>query len=111
MEGILKQSNIQLFGLGVNLTCYGAIIPKHDNLSILTQLAQDIRAKYNLELPMVSGGNSSSLYLIENEELPKGINTLRLAAAFILGNETAYGQRIPGTNADAVILEAQIIDL
>lgn len=111
VEGILKLSNIQLFGLGVNLTCYGAIIPKHDNLSILTQLAQDIRAKYNLELPMVSGGNSSSLYLIENEELPKGINNLRLGEAFILGNETAYGQRIPGTNADAVILEAQIIEL
>ena len=55
VEEILKLSNIQLFGLGVNLTCYGAIIPKHDNLSILVQLAEDIRARYNLELPMVSG--------------------------------------------------------
>lgn len=111
VEGILKLPNIQLFGLGVNLTCYGAIIPKHDNLSILTQLAEDIRAKYNLRLPMISGGNSSSLYLIEKGELPEGINNLRLGEAFILGNETAYGERIPGTNADAVILEAQIIEL
>ena len=111
VEEILKLSNIQLFGLGVNLTCYGAIIPKHDNLSILTQLAKEIREKYDLELPVVSGGNSSSLYLIEKGELPEGINNLRLGEAFILGKETAYGERIPGTNADAVTLEAQIIEL
>jgi predicted amino acid racemase len=111
VEEILKLSNIQLFGLGVNLTCYGAIIPKHDNLSILVQLAEDIRARYNLELPMVSGGNSSSLYLIEKGELPEGINNLRIGEAFILGNETAYGQCIAGTNGDAIVLEAQIIEL
>lgn len=111
VEEILALPNIELFGLGVNLTCYGAIIPKHDNLSILTKLAEEIRRKYSIELPMVSGGNSSSLYLIDKSELPEGINNLRLGEAFILGNETAYGERIPGTNADAVTLEAQIIEL
>ncbi len=111
VEEILKLSNIRLFGFGVNLTCYGAIIPKHDNLSILVRIAEEIRGKYNLKLPMVSGGNSSSLYLIEKGQLPKGINNLRLGEAFILGNETAYGERIAGTNGDAVVLEAQIIEL
>lgn len=39
IEEILKMSNIEFYGIGVNLTCYGAIIPKNDNLSILTELA------------------------------------------------------------------------
>lgn len=33
VEEVLKMSNISLYGIGVNLTCYGAIIPKNDNLS------------------------------------------------------------------------------
>jgi len=38
VEEILKLKNIELFGLGVNLTCYGAVIPKKDNLSVLLSL-------------------------------------------------------------------------
>lgn len=111
VEEILKLSNICLYGLGVNLTCYGAVIPKYDNLSVLTGLVKKLEKKYNIKPEMISGGNSSSYYLIEKGELPAGINNLRLGEAFILGNETAYGARIPGTVNDAVILEAQIIEL
>ncbi len=33
---INKLENVELYGVGVNLTCYGAVIPKNDNLSIIT---------------------------------------------------------------------------
>jgi predicted amino acid racemase len=59
---------------------------------------------------MVSGGNSSSYYLIGQGALPSGVNNLRLGEAFILGNETAWGSRIENTFADGVMLEAQIIE-
>jgi predicted amino acid racemase len=104
-------SNIELYGIGVNLTCYGAIIPKHENLSTLTELARKIEKTYNLHLNMVSGGNSSSIYLIGKGQLPIGINNLRLGEAFLLGNDTAYGEKISGTTRDALLLEAQIIEL
>jgi len=111
VEEILGLSNIELYGIGVNLTCYGAIIPKNDNLSILTALAEKIEKTYSIHLNMVSGGNSSSIYLVGKDELPKGINNLRLGEAFLLGNDTAYGTRLPGATGDALILEAQIIEL
>ena len=60
---------------------------------------------------MISGGNSSSIYLIDKEGLPEGINSLRIGEAFILGNETAYGERVEGTFDDAITFEAQIIEL
>ncbi len=111
VEEILKMENIALYGIGVNLTCYGAIIPKYENLSQLVDLARRIEEKYDIRLEMVSGGNSSSVYLIERGELPEGINNLRLGESFLLGNDTAYETDLPGTTGDAMILEAQIVEL
>jgi predicted amino acid racemase len=49
--------------------------------------------------------------LIDRGELPRGINNLRLGEAFIAGREAAYKRRIKDTFDDAVILEAQIIEI
>lgn len=109
-EEILRMRHIELFGIGTNLTCYGAIIPKPDNLGWLIELAEKIENRFHTTLSMVSGGNSSSVYLVQKGELPEGINNLRLGEAFILGNETAYTNRIPGTHNDCVRLRAEIIE-
>ncbi len=45
VEEILKMENVNLYGIGVNLTCYGAIIPKNENLSQLVAIARDLEAK------------------------------------------------------------------
>ena len=108
---ILGMENIELYGIGVNLTCYGAIIPKNDNLSLLTRIASKIEDKFNIKLKMVSGGNSSSIYLVGKGELPEGVNNLGLGESFLLGNDTAYETRLAGTTADALVLEAQIVEL
>src|SRR5699024_1280806 len=65
---ILKMKNIRLYGIGVNLTCYGAIIPKYDNLSKLVEIGRKIEEEFGIELQMISGGNSSSIYLIDKGE-------------------------------------------
>jgi predicted amino acid racemase len=111
LDEIAELSHITLAGIGTNLTCYGAIIPKHDNLSLLTAFAGRIEARYKVKLAIVSGGNSSTYYLIEKGQLPKGVNNLRLGESFVLGNDTAYLSHIEGTHKDAVTLEAQIIEL
>lgn len=120
---IKEMKNVNLYGIGVNLTCYGAIIPKNENLSRLVQVGKKIEAETGLKLEMISGGNSSSIYLIESdkmprigrmpkdERMPKGINNLRLGEAFLLGNDTAYETEIPNTHHDAIKLEAQIVEL
>ena len=111
VEEILAMENINLYGIGVNLTCYGAIIPKNDNLSQLVEIAGKLEAKYGIKLEMVSGGNSSSIYLVGKGELPAGINNLRLGESFLLGNDTAYETKLPGTVGDALTLQAEIIEL
>jgi predicted amino acid racemase len=111
IEEILKLKSIKLYGIGVNLTCYGAVIPKNDNLSILIQIAEQIEKDFSIKLEMISGGNSSSLHLIEKGELPNKINNLRIGEAFLLGRETSYGHKLDGFNDDAFALEAEIIEL
>lgn len=108
---INDMANVELYGVGVNLTCYGAIIPKNDNLSIICDFAEKIEAATGAKLTMISGGNSSSIYLVGKGELPEKINNLRLGEAFLLGNDTAYGERLAGTVDDALKVEAQIVEL
>ncbi|AEF86084.1 alanine racemase, N- domain protein [Treponema primitia ZAS-2] len=111
VDEISRMKHLELLGLGTNLTCYGAIIPKMDNLSILVSWADRIHEHFGIKPAIVSGGNSSSYYLIEKGEIPQGINNLRLGESFVLGTETAYGSRIENTYSDGVKLEAQIIEV
>ncbi|MCI5697605.1 MAG: ornithine racemase Orr [Clostridiales bacterium] len=122
-DEIKDMKNVNLYGIGVNLTCYGAIIPKNDNLSQLVEIGRKIEEHTGKKLEMISGGNSSSIYLIESEimprigrmpkdeKMPEGINNLRLGEAFLLGNDTAYETEIPETHHDAIKLQAEIIEL
>ncbi len=111
VEEILKLKNLKLYGVGVNLTCYGAIIPKPENLSQLVSWKEKLENRFDIRLEMISGGNSSSIYLARDGQLPEGINNLRLGEAFLLGNDTAYETKLPGTTDTTLTLEAQIVEL
>jgi len=108
---ILGLDHIMLEGIGTNLTCYGGILPTVNNLSYLVKLSQEVETKFGLKLNVISGGNSSSLYLIENNEMPKEINQLRIGEAIIFGRETAFGKQLDGLFSDVCILSAEVIEL
>lgn len=111
VEEIIKLENIKIAGFGVNLTCYGGIIPSDKNLGKLAEISERLSNKFNLDLEIISGGNSSSLFLIEKNNMPSKINNLRLGEAIVLGRETAYGNDVKGTCNDIFILEAEVIEL
>jgi len=111
VDAIMKMDNIMLHGIGVNLTCYGGVIPSEKNLGQLTDFAKIIKDKYNHHLEIVSGGNSSSFYLVPQNRLPEGINNLRMGEILVLGRETAYGELVEGMYDDAFILEAEVVEL
>lgn len=111
LDEVVKLENIKVAGLGVNLTCYGGVIPSENNLGELVELSKMIERDYGIKLEIISGGNSSSLYLIDEGKVPAGVNNLRLGEAIALGRETAYGERVAGANTDSYILQAEIIEL
>lgn len=108
---VFKLKNIDVIGIGVNLTCYGGVIPKYENLSLLIEYADYIETKFDKKLDIISGGNSSSLYLVYENNLPSRINNLRLGESIVLGRETAFGNPVPETYDDAFLLVAEIVEL
>lgn len=111
VEETLTIEGVKLIGIGTNLTCYGGVIPNEYNLGKLVLIKETIEDKYNISLDIVSGGNSSSLFLVEIGLMPTGINQLRLGESIVLGRETAFGNRIKNTYDDAFLLTSEIIEL
>ena len=110
VEKILDFKGIKIVGIGTNLTCYGGIIPERSILEKLIKYKEKLRLKFNLDLEIISGGNSSTIGLV-NKDIPKEINNLRLGEALLIGKETAYGKHIEGTSSSGFILEVEIIEI
>lgn len=110
IEEIIKLDGIELTGLGTNLTCYGGVIPNKKILDKLNGFNNEIKEKYNIALDIISGGNSSTVYLLDKDDLGN-INNLRLGESLVFGTESAYGEQMPGTNSDAFTLEVEVIEV
>ena len=107
----LKIEGIKIAGFGVNLTCYGGVIPDENNLKELVDISLKLNEKYDLGIKIISGGNSSSLYLLADGKMPHEINNLRLGESILLGRETSFQTRIYNTYDDVFILKAKIVEL
>ncbi len=106
-----EHPHLDLLGVGVNLTCYASILPTPENLGGLCDIADFLRRELNAALPVVSGGNSSSVYLIPRGELPKGITNLRIGEAWMRGVEAAFNERFMAQETDAVTLDVEIVEI
>ena len=111
VQDIVMLDNIKLIGLGTNVTCYGGVIPDTENLGKLIKLKLDIEKIFGISLPVISGGNSSSLYMVINDTMPKEINQLRIGEAIVLGRETSFGLAVPNCYDDAFILRGEIVEI
>lgn len=102
--------SLELYGVGVNFSCFGGVAADRSNLGEIVKVAELIRGELGVELPMVSGGNSSSISLV-GRDMPEGITNLRLGESWLLGNNTADGSRIPGLHYDGFTLDSEIIEV
>jgi len=110
IKNIQKFKNIKIVGIATNLTCYGAIIPSSINTGRLVEIAKRVENDFGLKLEIVSGGNSSSLDLMMNDNMPKGVTNLRVGESIVLGRETAYGKSIEGAYQDAFKLVCEVVE-
>ncbi|KNZ40805.1 alanine racemase [Acetobacterium bakii] len=111
IQEILTMKNIKLRGIGTNATCVGATIPIPDSFPAFFKVKQLIEEKYQLPCEIISGGNSSAWYLIENASIPVDINNLRLGDVILFGRESAYFHSYDYLHQDAFILDIEIIEI
>ncbi len=111
IEETKKLSNINIYGIGVNLSCYGEIVPNSKNMDEFSQLVSYLENKHDIKFEIVSGGNSSSYNLLKEEKLPKVINNLRFGESIFLANVPCFEKNIEELYKDNFILKAEIIEL
>lgn len=102
-------SNIEVFGIGTSLTCYGAIVPDADNLGELVALTRSAEAQLGRRLH-VSGGMSSSLDALVDGILPARIDSLRIGESILLGVSTVTREPILGLHTHAITVSAPVIE-
>ncbi len=85
VEKVLELKGVRIAGLGTNLTCFGAIVPTEENLGQLVAHAYKVERMTGLSLDIISGGNSSSLPLLLDGQVPPGVNNLRIGEAILQG--------------------------
>jgi predicted amino acid racemase len=122
-EGVLPEEALELAkkasrlkgvcvcGIGTNMGCYGGILPSISNLNLLLEIKKEIETAGGIELEIVSGGGTSSLKLVDDGEMPAGINQLRVGEGILLGTDTTHSYAIPWLHQDAFLLKTEVIEL
>lgn len=106
----LDLPNIKIIGIGCNLACYGGIKPDNLNMCELSELADAIEKEFQINLEIISGGNSANHEWYESAPKVGRINNLRLGESILLGCETINRTAIPGLHTNAFKLIAEVIE-
>lgn len=110
-EEVSAMKNLEVVGIGTNLTCFSGVLPAHDNLVRLGHSEQLIKDTFNCNLPYVSGGSSVTIPLIHMKQLPECINHFRVGDSLFLGSDVYNNSILPHMESGAFRLYAQIIEL
>jgi predicted amino acid racemase/arginase family enzyme len=110
-EQVLALPGVELHGVGTNLACLSGIQPSRRNMDILVYIAGEIRRRLGVPLPVVSGGNTFNLPLVESGEMPAGVNHLRLGAGLLMAVPPISEALRARLHGDAFSLHAEILEL
>ncbi|MBW2619399.1 MAG: alanine/ornithine racemase family PLP-dependent enzyme [Deltaproteobacteria bacterium] len=111
VEQTLACKGVELSGLGMNLACFGGVVPTEEKIEEFLSLALTIEKKFGIELKIVSEGNSANLPLLPGSKKRKRVNNLRIGEGIIVGVDAVRRDPVPGTFQDAFIVEAELIEL
>lgn len=102
---------VKLEGVGVNFACFAGALPSAGALERLLSARSLLEGELGYPVPLCSGGATSSLKLLEEGTLPRGVNHLRVGEAILLGTDVAWQRAIPWLRQGTVDLEAQIVEV
>lgn len=110
-SSVFKLPNIEVIGLGTNLNCLNGIMPSHDKMVQLSLYKQLIEAKFNKNIPWISGGSSVTIPMLYKKLIPRAINHFRVGETLFFGNNLESGKPFRGMKTDVFKLYAEVIEL
>ena len=106
----LSLPNLKIIGIGCNLACYGGIKPDDRNMRELSELVDLLEKEFQIDLEIISGGNSANFEWFKSSQDVGRVNNLRLGESILLGCETVGRKVIPGLHTGAFQLIAEVIE-
>lgn len=110
-RSVLQMPNIEVAGIGANLTCMYGVLPSEDKMLQLCLYRDLVEATFGCTIPYVSGGASVTIPLIGKGQLPKGINHFRVGETLFLGTDVYNNKPLAYLHGDVFRLYAEIIEL
>jgi predicted amino acid racemase len=110
-EKTFQLSNIEVVGIGSNLGCMFGIEPTYDKLLQLSLYKELIELKHGTKLPLISGGTSITLPLLENQVIPSDINHFRIGEAAFFGTSPLTNKRFQKLHTHTFSFHTNIIEL
>ncbi len=111
VEETIGLEGVELIGIGTNLACFGGIRPTEAKMRELSLIADNLHREYEINLEIVSGGNSANYQWFVSTSDVGLINHLRIGEAILLGCDPLTRKRIPNLYTDAFTLVAEVIEL
>jgi predicted amino acid racemase len=108
---IRKLTGVKIIGLGANFCCVSGVMPTRENLNKLVRLTEEIERNFQMNLEVISGGNTSVLKLVEDNIIPERINQLRVGVGILLGQDDVRLRNIADTFQDTFILTGEVIEI
>jgi predicted amino acid racemase len=110
-KSVFELKNIEVVGLGTNFSCLYGVLPHPDKLIQLSLYEQLIEAKFDRQIPYLSGGSSVVIPLVTQGVLPKAINHFRVGETLFLGTDVYNNVPFEEMHQDVFTLYSEIIEL
>lgn len=108
---IYQLKNIEIVGIGTNLSCLYGVLPSKDKLNKLIEYRDMLESKFNHNIECVTGGSSVTIHLLLNNNLPKEVNHFRIGETLFFGTDVYSGHKMHFLENDIFKLYSQIIEI
>lgn len=106
-------ASLELLGIGTNLGCYGSISATKEKMEELIACAEKIEGEIGRKLEYISGGGTTSLPRIFDEDMPERINLLRIGEGILLAKDLKdlWNYNMDYAYQNVFTVEAEIIEV
>ncbi|HHY37321.1 MAG TPA: alanine/ornithine racemase family PLP-dependent enzyme [Clostridia bacterium] len=112
-SAVRELKGIAVQGIATNLGCFGGVLPCHENMSLLCELAEIVEREADIPVTHISAGGTVTLPLLFEGRLPSRLDHFRIGEGILLG--TAPSKRgsvpLPGARQDGVTVYAEVVEI
>lgn len=104
---------LELAGVGMNVGCYGSILPTREKLDEFVSRAEAVEAAIGRRLDIISGGATSTLMRVLDGDIPERINHLRIGEGILLAHDLPlfYGCNMDFLHQDVFRLRMEVVEV